>query len=135
MKRILFSLLLCTAGFLFSKGQCVVYACDNTGAFGAGFNNDNTPTTYQECTDFAIKLCKEKGGTACAFLYKSAKAGWWGVINGKKTDGRNYFQGGDGYASKAEAEEKVRAAYKAGGGANADNIKVYTWYSYSNVKN
>jgi len=135
MKRILFSLLCCIAASLFSKGQSVIYACDNTGAFGAGFNNDNAPTTYHECTDMAVKLCKQNGGTNCTLLYKTAKAGWTGFITGKKADGRNYFQGGSGYASKAEAEEKVRAAYKADGGVEAATIKVYTWYSYSNVKN
>lgn len=119
---------------LVSNAQCVIYADDNTGAFGAGYNNDNAPTTYKECEDVAIKTCKEKGGANCTLLYKSSKSGWWGIITGQKSDGRNYFQGGDGYGSKEEAEREVRRKYKADGGVNADYIKVYTWYSYSNVK-
>ncbi len=134
MKKILLLALLCFIGMARSKGQCVIYACDNTGAFGAGYNDDNKPTTYQECTDVAQKLCKEKGGTDCTLLYKSAKSGWWGIINGKKSDGRNFFQGGDGYDSKSDAEREIRKKYRNDGGVNADNITVYTWYSYSNVK-
>jgi hypothetical protein len=57
------------------------------------------------------------------------------MISGKKSDGRNYFQGGDGYSSKSEAENSVRAKYRADGGVNASSVEVVTWYSYSNVKN
>ncbi len=117
-----------------SRAQCVIYACDNTGSWGAGYNNDNAPTSEKECTDVAVKLCKEKGGTACTFLYKSNKAGWWGFINGKKANAANFFQGGDGYQSKTEAETSVRSKYRSSGGMDADNIKVYTWYVYSNPK-
>ncbi len=117
-----------------SSAQCVIYADDNTGAFGAGYNNDNAATTYRECEDVAKKMCREKGGTSCTELYRSSKKGWWGIINGQKSDGRNFFQGGDGYSSQSEAERQVRNKYRQDGGANADNVKVYTWYSYSNVK-
>lgn len=135
MKQILIIALLCFLCKGQSFGQCVIYACDNTGAFGAGFNNDNAPTTFEECKAEAIRGCKNHGGTDCTFLYQSAKAGWWGLINGKKSDGRNFFQGGDGYSSKSEAESAVRKKYRDDGGVGADNIQVYTWYSYSNVKN
>ena len=134
MKQLLIIALLSFGGYSESHAQCVIYACDNTGAFGAGFNNDNAPTTYAECETVAKKLCKEKGGTSCTELYRSSKAGWWGMINGKKKDGRNYFQGGDGYASKSDAERAVREKYRNDGGADANTIQVYTWYSYSNVK-
>ncbi len=132
--RILFFVLI-LLGATSARSQCVIYADDNTGAFGAGFNNDNTPTTFRECEDVAIKTCREKGGKSCTELYRSSKKGWWGIINGQKSDGRNYFQGGDGYSSKTEAENAVRAKYRADGGVNATSIQVYTWYSYSNVKN
>ncbi len=135
MKRTFLFLTICLFSAIISNGQCVIYACDNTGAFGAGFNNDNAPTTFKECEDYAIKLCKEKGGTSCTELHRSSKKGWWALINGKKSDGRNFFQGGDGYSSKVEAEREVRKKYKNDGGVNAENIQVYTWYSYSNVKN
>ena|GEM_PF-6884478 len=134
MKAIFFVLILCLTGGFLSYGQCVIYACDNTGAFGAGFNNDNAPTTWKECEDYAIRMCKEKGGTKCTELYRSTKAGWWGVISGQKADGRNYFQGGNGYATKAEAENEVRKKYRQDGGVNADKVQVVTWYAYSKVK-
>lgn len=118
-----------------ASGQCVIYADDNTGAFGAGFNNDDAPTTFQECKDIAIKGCKNNGGQNCTFLYQSAKAGWWGMISGKKADGRNYFQGGDGYSSKSDAESAIRKKYRDSGGIDVNTVKVVTWYSYSNVKN
>ncbi len=134
MKKVIIFLVLILSGSFYSNGQCVIYADDNTGAFGAGFNNDNAPTTYRECEDVAKKLCREKGGTNCTELYRSAKKGWWGIINGQKSDGRNFFQGGDGYSSKSEAEDAVRTKYRNDGGMNAGSIQVYTWYSYSNVK-
>ena len=134
MKQLILIAIGCLLGASASYGQCVIYADDNTGAFGAGYNNDNKPTTYKECTDLAIKECKSKGGNNCTFFYKSAKTGWWGVISGKKQDGRNYFQGGDGYSSQSEAERAVRKKYRDDGGADADNVKVVTWYTYSNVK-
>ena len=132
--RILFFMLILSGAFS-ARCQCVIYADDNTGAFGAGYNNDNMPTTYRECEDVAKRECREKGGSNCTELYGSSKKGWWGMINGKKSDGRNYFQGGDGYSSKTEAENAVRAKYRNDGGLNASSIPVYTWYSYSNVKN
>ena len=134
MSKIFFIILLSFAAAINSHGQCVIYACDNTGAFGAGYNDDNKPTTYDECKSVAIRECEGKGGTNCTLLYQSAKAGWWGLINGKKSGGRNFFQGGDGYSSKNEAEEAVRRKYRDDGGLDADNVRVYTWYSYSNVK-
>ncbi len=135
MKKLIFLAIICLFSKTQSFGQCVIYACDQTGAFGSGFNNDNNPTTYAQCKEVAIKGCREHGGTSCTFLYQSAKPGWWGMINGKKADGRNFFQGGDGYSSKSEAEREVRKKYRADGGVDADNIQVYTWYSYSNLKN
>jgi hypothetical protein len=132
--KILFFMLI-LSGAISARCQCVIYADDKTGAFGAGYNNDNMPTTFRECEDVAKNMCREKGGNSCTELYRSSKKGWWGIINGQKSDGRNYFQGGDGYSSKTEAENAVRAKYKADGGLNAGSIPVYTWYSYSNVKN
>ena len=134
MKKVFTFLALCLLSGFFSHGQCVIYACDNTGAFGAGFNNDGKPTSMQECEDYALKLCKQEGGTNCTFLYKSTKAGWWAMIKGKKADGRNFFQGSDGNSSKSEAENAVRNKYRQDGGVNADNIKVTTWFVYSNLK-
>ena len=134
MKQLVFIALLCLVRPAVSQGQCVIYACDNTGAFGAGFNNDNAPTTFDECKMVAIRECKSKGGTNCTLLYQSAKAGWWAIINGKKKDGRNFFQGSDGNSSKSAAEKSVRDKYRSEGGADADNIHVYSWYAYSNVK-
>lgn len=134
MKRILFTGIISLFFCSFSFGQCAIYACDNTGAFGAGFNNDNTPTTMQECKDMAYKLCKEKGGTDCTLLHETTKAGWCAIINGQKSDGRNFFQGIDGESSQSAAENTVRKKYKDGGGVDAENIKIYSWYSYSNVK-
>ncbi len=134
MKNVLFLILLSLVFKQYAVAQCVIYACDQTGAFGAGFNNDNQPTSMQECTDFAVRECKAKGGKDCTFLYKSTKAGWWAFVNGTKSDGRNYFQGGDGYATQAQAESAVRAKYKEGGGTNASTIKIYTWYVYSNPR-
>lgn len=119
---------------MLTKAQCVIYSCDETGAFGAGFNNDNAPTSYQECEDYAIKLCHENGGTDCAFLYKSTKSGWWGFINGHKSDGRIFFVGVDGHSSQSEAEREVRRQYREDDGYDAENVKVYTWYAYSNLK-
>ncbi len=135
MKKTFVLLAICLFSAIFSNGQCVIYACDKTGAFGAGFNNDNAATTFKECEDYAIRVCKEKGGKTCTELYRSSKKGWWALINGQKADGRNFFQGGDGYPSKDVAEREVRKKYKNDGGVNAENIQVYTWYSYSNVKN
>ena len=134
MKKIIILLALCMLSGFLSHGQCVIYACDNTGAFGAGYNDDGKPTSMQECVDVALKLCKEKGGTNCTVLYKDNKAGWCAIVNGQKADGRNFFQGGDGYSSKNEAENTVRNKYRQDGGVNADNIKVYSWYVYSNLK-
>ena len=134
MKQLIFLALICFFCNTQSHGQCVIYACDNTGAFGAGFNDDNKPTTYEECKVVAVKGCKDHGGTDCTLLYQSSKKGWWGIINGKKSDGRNYFQGGDGYASKSDAESAIRRKYIDGGGVNGNSIPVTTWYSYSNLK-
>lgn len=135
MNRLLLVFVL-VAGSLGSYGQCVIYASDQTGAFGAGYNNDNQPTTWQECTDYAIKKCKESGAKDCTFLYKSSKTGWFGLITGEQAStGRIFFQGGDGYGSKSEAENAVREKYRKEGGKNPYSVQVYTWYAYSNVKN
>lgn len=131
-------LLLFAVVYLFSaaltQGQGVLYACDKTGAWGAGYNNDNAPTTEQECVNVAISGCKNHGGTNCTLLYKSNKAGWWGFVSGKTASGLIFFQGIDGCASKAVAENTVREKYKAQGGIQANDIKVYTWYVYNNPK-
>lgn len=135
MKQLLFALLLIVACPVITMAQCSIYADDQTGAFGAGFNNDNKPTTMQECVDLAKKMCKDKGGKNCTLLDQSVKTGWYALISGTKADGRIYFQGGSGYSTKREAEEAVRKKYKDGGGANADGVEVVTWYAYANPKN
>ncbi len=134
MKQLFFLFLLFALSPFYSRAQCSIYVSDATGAFGAGYNNDNAPTTIQECRDVAIKACREKGGTNCVVMKESYQSGWWGFANGQKADGRNYFQGIGGASSKSEAEAKVRQAYREGGGAGADKIPVYTWYAYSNPK-
>ena len=134
MKTILLIFVICLSFNTVSLGQCVIYTDDETGAFGAGFNNDGSPTSMQECEDMAIKLCKEKGGTNCTFLYKSDAAGWWAFINGSDKTGQPFFQGVYGMASKSEAESAVREKYRNEGGVDADNIQVYSWYVYSNLK-
>lgn len=125
-----FMLVLPSAG----SAQCVIYSDNRTGAFGAGYNNDNTPTSFNECRDVAIKECRNKGGQNCTLLYQSEKKGWWAVINGRRSDGKIYIQGADGYASKSEAENAVRKKYEQGGGLNANAVEVYAWYVYANVK-
>ncbi len=134
MKKLLILIFFCASVSKFLNAQCVVYTCDKTGAFGAGFNNDNEPTSYQDCEDYAYKLCRDEGGTACTFMYKSTKSGWWGFISGHKSNGNLFFQGGDGYSSQSEAEREVRKKYRDRGGYDAENAEVVTWYCYSNLK-
>ena len=134
MKKLLFILILWGISPVVTHAQCAIYADDNTGAFGAGFNNDNLPTTMQECIDVAIKKCKQEGGTNCTVLFKGTKSGWYGLISGFKADGRRYFQGTDGCKSKTEAENAARKAYINGGGTDPYKVQIYTWYAYSNVK-
>jgi len=134
MKTILLIFVLCVSFSAFSYGQCVIYVDEETGAFGAGFNNDGTPTSIQDCKDMAIKLCKENGGSNCKLLYQSNKQGWWAFITGLNQSGELYFQGIDGAETKSEAENEVRKKYRQGGGKNPDDIKVYSWYVYSNPK-
>ena len=134
MKTILLIFVICMSFHAVSFGQCVIYVDNETGGFGAGYNNDNTPTSLQECADLAIKLCKEKGGTNCTLFYNNNKLGWLAFIAGSKATGEHYFQGIDGMSSKSEAESAVRTYYRNGGGINADDIQVYSWYVYSNLK-
>jgi hypothetical protein len=60
MRTLFFMLIL--LGAFSARSQCVIYADDNSGAFGAGYNNDNMPTTFRECEDLAKKMCRDKGG-------------------------------------------------------------------------
>ena len=134
MKNVMIILLFLVISRFYAHGQCVIYVDRNTGAIGAGFNNDNVPTTFKECQDFALKNCKERGGTNCTEVFRSAKQGWWAIIIGWTSDGRALIKGNNGYSSKIEAENKVRNYYKMDGGVDADNIQVLTFYAYSNVK-
>ena len=134
MKNVIMILLLLVTSQFCAHGQCVIYGDRNNGAIGVGFNNDNAPTTFKECADYALKNCKERGGITCTEIVRDRKKGWWSLIIGQKSDGRNYYELGNGYASKDEAEKTVRNKYKMNGGVNADNIEVQSWYSYSNVK-
>lgn len=111
--------------------QCVVYTCEKTGAFGGGYNNDNTPTSFQECTDMALKTCREKGGTHCELMHQSDVAGWWAIAMGNTTDDKYLWQGVQGEASQYEAEQHVKQEFAK---ANGFDPQVFSWYVYSNVK-
>src|SRR5690349_3877072 len=100
MKHLLFIGILLLSMNATASGQCVIYSDDNTGAFGAGFNNDNAPTTFRECKDEALKQCRNHGGQDCEVLLQGSSGGWWAIISGRKSDGRVYFQGCDGYKTK-----------------------------------
>jgi hypothetical protein len=91
-----------------ASAQCVIYADSETGIFGAGYNNDNAPTSFEECRTEAIKGCRNRCGQNCTLLYQGEKKGWWAVISGRRSDGKIYIQGGDGYSSKSEAEYALR---------------------------
>ena len=134
MKTILAILILWIISPVVSNAQVVIYADDQTGAWGAGYNNDNKPTTMKECTDLAIKMCKSKGGKDCTLLHKSTKQGWCAMVSGKKKDGRNYFQGVDGCKTKEEAERTVRNKYLSDGGVDSKDLEIKSWYAYSNEK-
>lgn len=135
MKSILLILLFLFIYPFFLKAQCAIYICPETGAFGAGYNIDGEPTSMQECIDLALKMCEERGGPdcECQLLAKSNDSGWYAFISGRKEDGY-LFRGQKAANTKEEAEEAARASYKSLGGLNADNIKIYSWYVYSNPK-
>ncbi len=133
MKRVLLAALIGIFLPLCSHGQYVVYICEKTGAFGAGFNNDNMPTTYKECAEFAKRKCEEAGGTECRQLAKSTKQGWCALVTATQGDVL-MVQSVEGHASKASAEAAVREKFRAKGGLNSDEVAVACWYAYSNLK-
>jgi len=133
MKKILLVVLTAICSPKYSHGQYVIYICEKTGVFGAGFNNDNMPTTYKECADFAKRKCEEAGGTECRQVAKSRKQGWCALITATQGD-ILMVQSVEGHDSKAGAEAAVREKFRAKGGLNSDDIAVYSWYAYSNLK-
>lgn len=135
MKKIF---LLMAAGIVFtpicSQAQCMIFGDYKTGAFGIGFNNDNARTSYQDCEDYAMKICRQNGSSDPTFLYKGNKKGWCAFVSGNSSDGKTMFKWGDGFSSKGEAESSVKEAYASAGGTKPDLVKIYTFYCYSNLK-
>jgi hypothetical protein len=134
MRYSLFFILLLAAPFC-GRSQCVVYTSKTGNGFGAGYNSDGGPTSYKECEEYAQRKCREAGSGACEELYRSNKAGWFGMAIGQHVStGKWLFQGGDGFSSKSEAETAVRQKYRNNGGYDPSSVHVYTWYVYSNLK-
>lgn len=130
MKQLLFTLLFCLTGATFSFSQCVVYACKNTGSWGAAYYDNITSSSDEYKRKLAKQNCVDNGGTACEFLFEDDQSGWWAIISGV-ANGRIIFEGKYGYATKAEAERAVRNAYRDAGGENASEISVTSFYVYT----
>jgi hypothetical protein len=134
MKSMMLVLLMLVSAAFSAQGQCVIYADNSVGAFGIGYNKDNTPTTWAQCEEQALKNCQATGGRNCTLVQKIDKAGWCALIKGKLSDGRNLFQGADGVSSQSKAEKAVKERYRNAGGVNVTSAKVYSWRVYAPPK-
>jgi hypothetical protein len=134
MKRLLMgaSLLLACAGS--ANAQYVVVGDKTTGAWGVGYNNDGSVTSYKVCLDTARQRCSADGGYDCAELYKGAEQGWCALISGVRGNGDILIELATGKESQDAAETAVRKQYGTKGGLNPDNVAAYGWYVYANTR-
>ncbi len=134
MKRFCLLLTLFSASFQPSRAQCVVYACDRTGAWGMGYNQLGHEATMRECEESAAKKCKDNGGMACKSFYKSAKGGWCAFMAGKtQNDPKVYMAISDNNTTQKQAEDNVKKKYVAMGGPYPDQVKINSWYVYTKL--
>jgi hypothetical protein len=97
MKKLFFIFFL-VACFAFSdaQAQCAVYFEEETGAWGAQWDNGKPPyATMDQVKEAAKKKCEEVGGKNCQLLYSGYQTGWWVVIRG-----RVYQNNKDGHMCK-----------------------------------
>lgn len=135
MKRILFVLSLSVAAHYPAAAQCVLYACNKTGAWGIGYNETGmTTATMAECEEAALKGCKMNNGINCKFWHRSNNGGWWAVIATKDINGKVSFELSENNVSQKEAETDVMRKYKAHGGMDAERVAVKSWFVYSAKK-
>jgi hypothetical protein len=133
MKRMIFlAFSLCCA--FYAQAQCAIYADNQLGVFGAGYNKDNKPTTWEQCSQEALKNCQASGGKNCVLVKKIDKAGWCAIVKGNLQDGRFLFQGADGASSQRKAEQIAKERYRLAGGVKVINAKVYSWRVYAPPK-
>jgi hypothetical protein len=131
MKKLFIIVLLCFAGHISSYGQCAVAACAETGAWGAGYNAGNEHYTDEEYKQFAMKGCKDNGGTDCKIMGIDNIGGWYACISGKAKNGHAILGISVGKGSKSDAELDAAQTYTAQAGINASNYKVLTWRVYT----
>ncbi|MCD6013647.1 MAG: hypothetical protein K0Q79_3509 [Flavipsychrobacter sp.] len=135
MVKMFLLVLLCLGVSAASQAQCVIFTCNEKNIWAASYNDKYEHYTLSELGNLASAECKKKGGTRCRRLYASNKAGWWGLIFGKRANGDFVMQASEGEATESAAIAEAKRRYKMDGGVNADGYQVKTWYVYSNVKN
>src|SRR5258706_9650307 len=89
MKKLLFTLLLIVCLALSNaQAQCAVYFEEETGIWGAQWDNGKPPyATIDEVKAAAKKSCEGSGGKNCQLFYAGFETGWWVVVLGKARKG------------------------------------------------
>lgn len=121
-----------------ASAQCAIYYEEETGIWGAQWDNGKPPfATMDQVKDAAKKKCEEFGGKSCKLLYSGWQTGWWVVIRG-----RAHYNNKDGYLVKvmryegqnslvvqAAAEEAaIKAFINDGGKMSTNSEDVKSWY-------
>lgn len=139
MKKLplIFFLVACFA-FGNTSAQCAIYYEEETGIWGAQWDNGKPPyATMDRVKEAAKNKCEDLGGTNCLLLYSGYETGWWVVIRGKAhvngKDGYLFkvmlYTGEDTWVAQMEAEKEAIKSFMDAGGSrptNKDDIK--SWY-------
>lgn len=129
MKTLVFTLMFVLTGIITIQGQCYIYLCPETGAWGAMANDGEPPIlTEDQLAKGAYEECRKVGGIDCQYYFHyNCKDCWYAMIVGREDNKINWLV----YVSdisKSDAEEKVRQEYKNHGGVGYLLADVVTWY-------
>ncbi len=140
MKKLLFTLLLIVCLALSNaQAQCAVYFEEETGIWGAQWDNGKPPyATIDEVKAAAKKSCEGSGGKNCQLFYAGFETGWWVVVLGKARKGNEegyhlfrvmYFETENTAEAKAAAEKRAIEVFMEQEGnrpTNSENVQ--SWY-------
>jgi hypothetical protein len=130
MKKAILITLFIAGSVTFALGQCAVYVCPYTGAWGGMYNDGEYPVlSMQKLQSEAERICTENGGEECEFFYSSECSDcYWAFIMGDDGEGNFNYMAYISYISEEDAAYQVRKAYREQGGLGPSTARVTTWY-------